>query len=152
MAIGDVVLFDQALVDVWEKLHDLENDDIRAALITNAVTPLATTADPRWGAGGGTDFSTNQVTPGGNYASGGAAVANPSVALTGGLAMFDGDNITWAQDAANPANAAWALLYNNTDPGKRAIGFVDIGGVFDMTTGPLSINWNAAGIARADQA
>lgn len=152
MAQGDVVFFDQFLVDVLEKRHDLEADDIKLALITNAVTPAATDADPRWGAGGSTNFSSNQVTPGGNYSTGGASIANPAVTLTGGLAMFDGDDVTWAQNASNPTNATWGIIYNNTDAGLRCLGYVDLGGAFNMTTGPLSVVWNANGLARLNQA
>lgn len=152
MAQGDVVVFDQFMVDMAEKLHDLENDTIKVALITSVVTPSATTSDPRWGAGGGTNLSTNQVTPGGNYVTGGATAANPAVTLTGGLAMFDADDVSWAQNASNPTDAEWAIIYNDTDAGKRAIGYVDIGGAFNMTTGALSITWNANGIFRINQA
>lgn len=152
MAQGDVVFFDQALVDVLEKLHDLESDSLKVGLITSAVTPVATTADPRWGAGGSTNFATNEVTPGGTYAAGGNAVANPSVSLTGGLAQFDGDDVTWAQNASNPTNATWGILYNDTDAGKRALAFVDLGGAFNMTTGPLTVAWNVNGIGRLNQA
>ena len=153
MAQGDVVFFDQFLVDVLEKLHDLETDSFKLALTTDVVTPTATTSDPRWGAGGGTNLATNEVTPGGNYAAGGAACANPAVTLTGGLAQFDTDDpASWAQNASNPTNARWGILYNDTDAGKRALGFLDLGSVFDMTTGPLTVAWNANGIARLDQA
>jgi hypothetical protein len=149
MAQGDLAFFDQFLVDVLEKLHDLETDTFKLALITAAVTPAVTDADPRWGAGGTTNFSTNQVTPGGNYASGGATLANPAVTLTGGLAMFDADDpATWAQNASNPTNARWGIVYNDTDAGKRALGFLDLGAAFDMTTGPLVVVWNANGLAR----
>ena len=150
MAQGDVAFFDQACVDVLEKLHDLENDDIKIGLITSAVTPAVTTADPRWGSGGSTNFATNQVTPGGNYASGGPSAANPSVSLTGGLAAFDADDVTIAQNAGNPTNARWGIGYNNTDAGKRALFYVDLGSTFDMTTGDLQFVWNANGIARLD--
>lgn len=147
MAQGDFKFFDQACVDVLEKLHDLENDDVRLALITSAVTPAVTDADPRWGAGGTTNFATNQVTPGGNYASGGAQCANPSVVLSGGQAVFDADDpAAWNAHASNPTNARWGILYNNTDAGKRCLGFLDLGSTFDMTTGPLTVAWNAGGL------
>lgn len=152
MAQGDVTIFDQFLVDLAEKLHDLENDEFKVALITDAVTPSATTSDPRWGAGGSTNLSSSQVIPGGTYSTGGAAITNPAVTLTGGLAMFDGDDVSWSQDASNPTDAALGIVYNNTDSGKRAIGYVDIGGEFDMTTGALSIAWSASGIIRINQA
>ena len=153
MAQGDVVFFDQFLVDVMEGVHNLETNTIKIGLTTGATTtPAATTADPRWGSGGTTDFSAEESTPGGNYTTGGATIANPAVTLTGGLAMFDGDDVSWAQDASNPTDAEWGIVYNDTAAGKNAIGFVDLGGTFNMTTGDLSIAWNANGLGRLNQA
>lgn len=153
MAQGDVVFFDQFLVDVLEGAHNLETDTIKIALTDGSVTtPSATTADPRWGAGGSTNLSSEEVSAGGNYTSGGATIANPAVTLTSGLAMFDGDDVSWAQDASNPTDATWGIIYNDTASGKNAIGYVDIGGVFDMTGGALSIAWSANGLGRLNQA
>lgn len=152
MSAGDVVFFDQFLVDVQEKIHDLENDVIKVGLITNAVTPAATTTDPRWGAGGTTNFSTNQVTPGGNYATGGPTAANPSVTLSGGAGVFDADDISILQNASNPTDARWGILYNDTATGKNAIGFVDLGAAVDLSAGDFTIAWNASGISSMDQA
>lgn len=153
MAQGDVVVFDQFLVDALEGVHDLENDTIKIGLTAGNTTPEATTSDPRWGNGGSTDFSADEVTPGGNYASGGATLGSPSVTLTGGLAMFDADDpATWSQDGSNPEDATWGIIYNDTATGKNAIAFVDLGGAFDMTTGDLSITWSANGIFRLNQA
>lgn len=137
-----------------EGVHNLETDTIKVGLTDGSVTtPIATTADPRWGAAGTTDLSAEEVTPGGNYSAGGATIANPAVTLTGGLAQFDADDPpTWSQDASNPTDATWGIVYNDTATGKNAIGFVDLGGAFDMTTGDLSISWNANGIVRLNQA
>ena len=152
MAQGDVVFFDQFLVDVLEKLHDLENDVFKVGLTDGTTTPATTTADPRWGAGGTTNFAAEEVTPGGNYAAGGATPAAPAVVLTGGLAEFDAGDVSWLQHASNPTDATWAIIYNDTDAGKRAVGYVDIGGAFNMTTGDLSITWAGTGIGRLNQA
>ena len=152
MAAGDVIVFDQFLVDVQEKIHDLETDTIKVALITSAVTPAATDADPRWGAGGTTNFSTSQVTPGGNYTTGGEAAATPSVTLSGGAAVFDAGDISIAQHASNPTNARWGILYNDTAAGKQCIGYVDLGTTIDLSAGAFSITWNASGITSMNQA
>jgi hypothetical protein len=152
MAAGDIVFFDQFCVDVQEGLHDLENDTIRVGLITAVVTPSATTTDPRWGSGGSTNLSSNQVTPGGNYSSGGPTIGNNSVTLTGGAGVFDGDDISIAQNASNPTNARWGIIYNDTDTGKRAIGFVDLGAAIDLSAGAFAITWNASGISSLNQA
>lgn len=152
MAIGDVVFFDQFLVDVQKKLHDLSSDTLMVGLITAVATPAATDADPRWGAGGTTNYLTNEVTPGGNYATGGVAIATPTVTLTAGAAVFDGGDISITQNASNPTNARWGIIYNSTDTGKRAIGFVDLGAAIDLSAGNFSITWNASGISSMDQA
>lgn len=152
MATGDVVYFDQWCADVQKKKHDHETDTFKVGLITSAATPLATTPDPRWGAGGTTNFSTNQVTPGGNYATGGPSAANPGVSLAGGAGVFDADDISIAQHASNPTNARWGIIYNDTSAGKECVGFVDLGTAIDLSAGAFSITWNASGIASLNQA
>ena len=141
MAQGDVRFFDQFLVDVAEGVHDLETDDIRVALVTNTTPPTEATLDPHFGGTGTTNFATNEVTAGGNYTAGGAIPAAPSVTLNGTLADIDWGDVSWASDPGNPTDAAWAIIYNFTPASKKCIGYVDLGGVFDMTTGDLSITW-----------
>lgn len=152
MAAGDIVFFDQWLVDVQEGLHDHENDTFKLGLVTSSVTPAATTADPRWGAGGTTNLSSDQVTPGGNYSTGGPTIANPTCTLTGGAGVWDGDDISIAQNASNPTNARWGIIYNDTDTGKRAVGYLDLGTTIDLSAGAFSVTWNASGISSMNQA
>jgi hypothetical protein len=145
MAAGDYFIFDQFYVDVQEGVHNLETDSIKLGFVTG-VTPVSTDADPRWGAGGTTNFSSSEVTPGGNYSSGGPAVANPTVTLSSNRGIFDGDDISIAQDGSNPTNARWGILYNDTAAGKNCIGAVDFGASIDLTSGPFELNWNNSGI------
>jgi len=152
MATGDVVFFDQWLVDVQEGVHNLETDTIMYGITDSTTTPAATTADPRWGAGGTTNLSTDEVTAGGNYSAGGSSVANPSVTLSGGAGVFDGDDISIAQDGSNPTDGRWGIIYNDTASGKNCIGFVDLGAVIDLSAGAFSNTWNASGISSMDQA
>ena len=153
MAAGDIVFFDQYTVDVQEGVHNQETDTFKVGLIT-AVSPqpAATTADPRWGAGGTTNYSSSEVTPGGNYSSGGPSAANPAVTLSGGAGVFDADDISVTQHASNPTNARWGILYNDTAAGKNALGYVDLGAAVDLSAGDFSIAWNASGISSIDQA
>lgn len=153
MAQGDLVFFDQFLVDVFNAEHDLSADTIKMGLTDGSTVPTAATADPRWGAGGTTNFASEEVTPGGNYSAGGAAMANAAATLNSGTCKFDTDDpATWAQHASNPTDATYGIIYNDTNAGKRAIGFVDLGGAFDMTTGPLAVAVNASGLSVTDQA
>lgn len=133
-------------MDIGLEIHQLETDTIKLGLVTSSVTPSETTSDPRWGSGGSTNLSTNQVTPGGNYSSGGPTIANNTYTLSSVTATFDGDNISISQDASNPTNARWGVIYNDTASGKQAIAFLDLGGATDLSAGDFSITFNASGI------
>ena len=124
-------------------------DTIKCALITSAVTPSITDSDPRWGAGGGTNYSTNEVTAGGNYAAGGFTLTGTTVTLSGANTNLNATSpISWAANASNPTNAAWAIFYDSTDAGKRVFGFMDLGGTVSLVPG-LQININ--GVASGTQ-
>ena len=145
MAQGDVGIFDEFLATIGKAEINLDTDTIKVGLVTATTTPTATTADPRWGAGGTTNFATNEVAAGGAYTAGGTDITS-TYSQTSGTATFDGADLTWAQNASSPTNARWGIIYSDTDVDKKAIGWVDLGSAFDMTTGDLNINWNASGI------
>jgi hypothetical protein len=54
--------------------------------------------------------------------------------------------VTIAQNASNPNNARWGVIYNDSSAGKEAVAFVDLGGVTDLTAGAFQIIWSASGI------
>ncbi len=145
MAQGDITFFNEFLEDEGLKIHELNTDTVKCGLTNGTTTPAATTADPRWGAGGTTNFAAEEVTPGGNYVAGGTDVTN-TFSESAGTATLGASNISWAQNASNPTNATWGILYNDTSAGKEAIAYVDLGGAFDMTTGDLSITWGSSAI------
>lgn len=138
MATGDFTWFNAAKLKLGLKKIDLENDVIKLGLITSAVTPAATTADPCWGAGGTTNLSSNQVTPGGNYSTGGPTVASNTFTEAAGVATFAGAAVSIAQHASNPTNARWGVLYSDTATNKDALGFLDLGGTTDLSAGGFS--------------
>ena len=148
MAQNDVIFFD----DAWERIHEdmnLETDAFKIGLIKSAANggddPADTDAGPAW-SGGTTNFGTSEVTPGGNYITAGAATANPVLSQTGGAVTWDTDDpATWAKNAANPTNARWGILYDDTTTIKYAIAFIDLGADYDMTTGDLAMAVNALG-------
>lgn len=149
MASGDITVYAQAKLDIGDKLHNLSGDDFYFALVNSTTTPTETISDPRWGAGGGTNLSTDEVTAGGNYAAGGVNVSTTITdnwSLSTATCTFDVDDVSISQHASNPTNARWGHIYNNTDAGKRAIAFLDLGSVRDLTTGDFTVTWNASGV------
>lgn len=144
MAQGDVVVFDAFLENVFDSgIHDFgaSPNVIKCAIVNNATVPATTTPNPTWGAGGTTNFATNEQT-GGSFTAGGNTCATPTATLNAGTLEIDfGDPATWAQNAANPTTCYWGIIYDDTTTNKNCIGYVDLGGVFDATTGDLTITW-----------
>ena len=141
MAAGDLTVFNEAkgfLLDGGFEAADV----IKVALVTSATAPTASTASPTL-----SDFT--EVAAGGNYTAGGASIGDLGTAVTvsGGTATFDSaTNPSWAQNASNPTNARYAIIYNDTDASDRAIAFVDLGSTIDMTVGSLTLTWNPSGL------
>jgi hypothetical protein len=149
MAQGDVTLFEEFVGDLGLKIHNLNTDTIKIGLIKSAANggddPAAADGNPCWGAGGTTNFATAQVTPGGNYTTGGPDTTN-TYSEAGGTGTLDGTDMTISQHASNPTNARWGIVYNDTATNKDCICFIDLGADFDMTTGDLDLNFNASGL------
>lgn len=125
-----------ALASLWA------SDTIKMAIITNAQTPNITDSDPRWGAGGTQNYSTAEVTPGGNYSAGGISLAGTTSTLSGAVTSLNATSpISLASNAANPTGAFWGIFYDSTDAGKHVFGFIDLGGSLSLVPG-LQININ----------
>lgn len=145
MAAGDIKWFAQALLDMGKKLHDLSADTLKLGIITSAVTPSLSTSDPRWGAGGSTNLSTNQVATGGTSYTGPQTLASVTWSLVSNVPTLRSTDVSLAQDASGFTNGRWGIIYNDTDAGKRAIGFIDFGSDRSLATGSLTINFGGAG-------
>ncbi len=143
MASGDITFFHQFKVDLGNKIHDLDTDTFKVGLITSTVTPTGADAAPHWGGTGTTNYSTNQVTPGGNYATGGPSLTALAYTNSSGTVSWQAAKVSIASHASNPTNARWAIIYNSTDANKRAVAFVDLGSVRDLTQGLFEIRFNS---------
>lgn len=151
MATGDVTIFDQFLVDVGLEVHQLETDTFKLAFIGNSVTPATTTSDPRWGAGGGTNLSSDEQS-GGNFAAGGVTLANNTYALSGGQGVFDADDPSaFSQNGSNPSAIYHGIIYNDTATGKQAVCSIEMGGPVDASAGDVTVTFNASGIITVNQ-
>lgn len=128
-------LFNEAVPKFGNGTIDLDSDTIKWAFITDAYTPDATDANPCWGSGGTTDLSVYEVTPGGTYPAGGVALTSVTYAQAGGTTTFDSDDLSLSQDPSNPVDARWLVLYDDTAAAKDALGFADLDGLTDLSSG-----------------
>jgi hypothetical protein len=145
MATGDIKWISGGLLAIGNKIHNLSSDTFKVGLVTSVVTPAIADTDGRWGAGGSVNYATNQVTPGGNYSTGGPALASVGWTNVSNVPTLRADDVAIAQHASNPTNARWGIIYNDTDASKRAIAFVDLGSDRNLTTGAFSIDFGGAG-------
>ena len=134
MAQGDLVLFEEFSGTITN-LHDLGSDTLKLGLVSNTPTPSMTA----------TFAAQTEASPlGGNYpTTGGITVTTPTFTEAGGVGTLDFVDVTISQHASNPTNAAFAVLHDTTTVG--AIGYIDLGGTFDLTTGDLVITLDGAG-------
>jgi hypothetical protein len=149
MAQGEVFVFDQFLLNTLKGNPDNPidlggtPDVLKCAIVSNATVPATTTANPCWGAGGTTNFATNEQT-GTNYPAGGKSMGSVAVTNNAGTIELDfADPTVWSQNAGNPTTCYWGIVYSDTAANKNCIAYVDLGGLFNATTGDLTITWGA---------
>jgi len=143
MAAGAITVLHQFKVDLGNKIHDMDGDTFKLALITSVVTPAASDAAPHFGGTGTTNYATNEVTPGGNYPSGGLTLANVTYSNSGGTVSWKADKASSPYNTSNPTNARWGIIYNSTDANKRAVAILDLGEVLDLSKGPFEWRFNS---------
>ncbi len=145
MARGDVHWFEAATLSAWAGTSfNLTSDTLKMGLVTNATVPTVSTADPRWGAGGTTNFLTNQVATATAY-TGPITLGGITFTRSSGVSTLDFNDITVAQDAGGFTAAYYGIVYDDTLAGKHALGFVDLGGPVSIVGGQLTIVINASG-------
>ena len=88
-----------------------------------------------------------EATTGTGYDAGGETLANVSVTtVTTNDAKFDADDVTWTA-AGGSIDAAFAVIYNDTDANDPPIAFIDFDGTQSAgDTTDFKVVWNANGI------
>lgn len=134
-------MFGQALKSALEKKVDWVNDAIKVSLHTSSFVPDQDTMVYQ-------TSLTNECPASGNYATGGATLANKALTYTAGtnVIMLDADDTQWANSTIS---AAFAVIYDST-PGSAAtnplIAYVDFGGTQSSSSGNFTITWAGTGI------
>lgn len=146
MATGDIKWFQQAVLDLGNKIHNLSSDALQLGIVTAAVVPALSTAAPHWGGTGTTNFAANQVGTGGGY-TGPIALSGVTWSNVSGVITLRATDIVVPQNAAGFSNGAYGIIFNNTDANKRAIGFIELNaaGTMSIVSGSFTIDFQGAG-------
>jgi len=115
--------------DLMSPGANLESATIKCALYDNTATLNQNTT---------TYITANEISDSGtNYVIGGETLTNVAITVDGTTAIFDADNVSWA-NATISAQAA--LLYNFTNS-NAAIAVLDFGGVKTSTNGTFELQF-----------
>jgi hypothetical protein len=106
-------------------VHDLLVDTIKIALFTSSADLGAST----------TAYSTTGESSGTGYTAGGAALASPTIALDGSVAVVDFANVTFPMVSIT---ARGALIYNSSKA-NRSIAVYDFGADRVSTNGDFTV-------------
>ena len=121
--------------DLMDTTANLEANSLKVALYDNTATLSSAT----------TAYATANEVTGTNYTAGGEAMTGMAVTLDGSTAIFDADNVSWA-NATITAQAA--VIYNNS-LSNAAIAVLDFGGNKTSTNGTFEIQFPNANASTA---
>ena len=116
--------------DLMSPGGNLAAQTLKCALYTNAASLAANTS---------VYITTEEVT-GGNYTAGGNTLTNVAISVDGTTAIFDADNVTFA----NATISAQAALLYNANNANSAIAILDFGGVKTSTNGTFELQFPTA--------
>ena len=140
MAINEFQVFNEFAIHIGEKKIDLELGTFKMGLITDVLSPTATSTAV-WAT-----FSGNEVS-GTNYDANGKDLTAPELVLLGNVATFDATaDLVWSQSGTGFDDARWGILYESTADSDEAVGFLDLGGDVGNVAGDLTIAFHANGI------
>lgn len=146
MATGDIKWFQQGILDLGTKIHNLTADALQLGIVTTTTVPTMATVAPHWGGTGTTNFATNQVGTGGGY-TGPIALLSVTWTNVSGVLTLKATDVVVPQNASGFSNGAYGIIYNNTDTNKRAIGFIELSsaGTLSIVSGSFTIDFQGAG-------
>lgn len=146
MATGDIKWFQQGLLDLGNKIHNLSSDVLQLGIVTSTTVPAMGTSGPHWGGTGTTNFATNQVSTAGGY-TGPITLASVTWTNVAGVITLRATDPVIPSNASGFSNGAYGIIFNSTDANKRALGYIELSaaGTASIVSGSLTIDFQGAG-------
>lgn len=109
---------------VGRKVHNLHTDVLKVML--SNVAPVATNTQK-------SDLT--EISAGNGYVAGGQQVANQDFSQTSGIAVLEGDDMTFTASGGPIGPFRYAILYNDSALNKELIGWWDYGTPLTLADG-----------------
>lgn len=135
------VIYNSFKRDIMNGSIDLDTDTINVMLVTSSYTPDQDAHDRR-------DDVTNEVSAGGGYSTGGAALAGKSVTAdnTDNEGVFDANDLTWSTSTITARGAVLYKARGGAASADELICYIDFGSDKISSGGDFTIQWAAEGI------
>ncbi|MFC9436918.1 hypothetical protein [Nocardia sp. NPDC057030] len=129
-----------AFSSAFSKKIDLTSDTVKVMLVTSSYTFDQDAHQYK-------SSITNEVT-GTGYTAGGATLGSPTLTYTGATntLAFDGADVSWTSATLTARGAVAYDSTPGTDATRPLLVYVDFGADVPVTSGTLSLTWDAAGI------
>lgn len=135
------LVFDKAKEYIGDGTIDLDDDDIKMMLLTDAYTPDSTDSVKA-------DIVANEVAAGGGYNTGGYSLQNITWADVAGITTLDADDPVW-NSATFTCRYAVAYSDTPTSPADPLLCLLDLGANKTGQGGNFYITLHANGLMRA---
>lgn len=135
MAKGDVLIFQETLLEFGKGTLDLVNDVLKCGIVDDTLTPVADLATPNW-----SDFVANEVVTTGNYVANGPIITSQVWAMVAGIATLTADDVVVAESPTGFVDGYWAIVYSSTASGV-ALYAIDLGGPESEQAGDVTVEF-----------
>lgn len=119
----------QFALELFKGEHDLENDTLKAILMTTGFT-----FDPENHADYG-DVSASEIANGNGYVTGGQALTSVAVSLSDGVVTIDCDDPLWTAAGGAIADCVAMIVYNDTHANDTIVCCLEYGVTYGTPVG-----------------
>jgi hypothetical protein len=119
----------QFTLELFTKEHDVENDTLKAILMTTGFT-FDPETDSTYA-----DVSASEIANGNGYTTGGQALTSVAASLAGGVVTIDCDDPTWTASGGAIADCVAMLVYNDSHASKTVVCCLEYGVTYGTATG-----------------
>lgn len=130
--------FNVFVQDVGRKVHNLNSDTLKDALVTSSTAPLATDTAFNDTSHSLTGSGAAEVANGNGYTQGGTTIGSSAYSQTSGTATLSGSNVVFTASGGAISSIRYVVAYNSSGGSAGArplIGWWDYGSAVTLNSG-----------------
>lgn len=133
---------EQVILELVRKEHDLENDTLKAALMTTGFT-FDPATDSTWA-----DVSASEISGGNGYTSGGQTLSSVAASISSNVIQIDCDNISWTASTGPIADCVACVVYNSSHASDTIVCCIEYGATYSTAEDTTHLIDTSNGLAK----